>query len=188
VSQSVGTSQSRERVRTSGLLPPGRIPGKIVLEALPQETIFRSNMRICPRRRTARSAMGKFFLLVASVLILFCHAGLYAQSDKDKEADKPSTTSRVRIEVTGGDENKPVADASVYLKFAEERKVLKDRTIEFNLKTNQEGVARSPEIPKGKILIQIVAPTWKTFGEWYQVNQDEQTIKIHLVRPTTKWY
>ena len=100
----------------------------------------------------------------------------------------PPTTCRVRIEVTGGDENKPVADASVYLKFSEERKVLKDRAIEFNLKTNQEGVARSPEIPKGKILIQIVAPTWKTFGEYYDVNQDEQTIQIHLVRPTTKWY
>ena len=72
--------------------------------------------------------------------------------------------------------------------LSEERKVLKDRAIEFNLKTNQEGVARSPEIPKGKILIQIVAPTWKTFGEYFDVNQDEQTIQIHLVRPTTKWY
>jgi len=135
-----------------------------------------------------RNFAGKFVLLLVPVLLLSCCVGLHAQSDKDKGPDKPSTTSRVRIEVTGGDGNKPVADASVYVKFAEERKVLKDRTIEFNLKTNQEGVARSPEIPKGKILIQIVAPTWKTFGEWYEVTQDEQTIQIHLVRPTTKWY
>jgi hypothetical protein len=131
--------------------------------------------------------VGKFILL-ASALLLFSHAALRAQSDNDKGPEKPSTTCRVRIEVTGGDENKPVADASVYLKFSQERKVLKDRAIEFNLKTNQEGVARSPEIPKGKILIQIVASTWKTFGEYYEVNQDEQTIQIHLVRPTTKWY
>jgi hypothetical protein len=109
-----------------------------------------------------------------------------AQSDKpapDKSAvPDRHATSRLRIEVTGGDTNKPVADASVYLRFPEKKKE------ELDLKTNQEGVARSPEIRQGKVLIQIVAPGWKTYGEYHDATEAEQTIQIHLVRPTTRWY
>ena len=130
---------------------------------------------------------------VALAAVLIClpltAAAQAAQAAKDQA--KPETqdgTSRLRIEVTGGDQNKPVADASVYVKFAEERKLLKDKKIELNLKTNQEGVARSPEIPQGRVLIQVVAPGWKTHGEWYDINQSEQTIQIHIARPTTNWY
>jgi hypothetical protein len=49
------------------------------------------------------------------------------------------------------------------------------------------GVVHVPEIPRGKFLVQIIAPGWKTFGEYYEVEQAEQTINIELVRPP-KWY
>lgn len=150
------------------------------LSTISRENIFQHASR-APRRH-----FGGWIVLFVAFVLVFQHAALRAQSDKDK--GKPSDTSRVRIEVTGGDENKPVPDASVYLKFVEDRKLLKDRTIEFNLKTNQEGIALSPEVPKGKILIQIAVPGWKTYGEYFELNQDEQTIQVHLVRPSTKWY
>jgi hypothetical protein len=122
---------------------------------------------------------------VALVLALLCLPilafVLAAQSDKPAAPDKHAT-SRLRIEVTGGDSNKPVADASVYLRFPEKKKD------ELDLKTNQEGIARSPQIRQGKVLIQIVAPGWKTYGEYHDVTELEQTIQIHLVRPTTRWY
>ena len=121
--------------------------------------------------------------------VLFLSSALAAQSGKDQEKPaKPSATALLRIEVTGGDPKKPVADASVYLKFTEDRAVLRDKRVEFNLKTNQNGVARSPEIPKGRVLIQIVAPGWKTFGQWYDIDRDEQVIQIHLERPATRWF
>ena len=44
-----------------------------------------------------------------------------------------------------------------------------DKKAELDLKTNQEGIARSPEIPQGKILVQIVAPGWKTYGEFHDI-------------------
>jgi len=96
--------------------------------------------------------------------------------------------SRVRIELTGGADRKPIPEASVYLKFSKDAKSEKGKLIELNIKTNLEGIAQSPEIPQGKILIQIVADGWKTYGEWHEVTQDEQTIPIHLDRPTRKWY
>ena len=63
----------------------------------------------------------------------------------------------------------------------------KDKKIEMNLKTNLSGVCHVPEIPQGKFLIQVIADGWKTYGEYYDVNQPEQTINISLVRPP-KWY
>ena len=128
-------------------------------------------------------------LIWLAVLALCACPILRAQEAKPKsDSSKPSTTCRLRIEVTGGEQKKPVADASVYVKYGDEEKILKGKAIELNLKTNQEGVARSPLIPKGRILIQIIAPGWKTYGEWHDVTEDEQTVSIQLVRPPTKWY
>ncbi len=108
---------------------------------------------------------------------------LNAQSDKPPAIrDNRNGTSRLRIELTGGDSNKPVADASIYLRFPDQKKV------ELDLKTNQEGIARSPEIRQGKVLIQVVAQGWKTYGEYHDVTESEQTIQIHLVKPPIKWY
>ena len=72
-----------------------------------------------------------------------------AQSTKDEP--KPATppgSAELRVELTGGDTKVPIADASVYLKFTED-KLLGNKKIGLNLKTNQNGVARSPKIPQG---------------------------------------
>jgi hypothetical protein len=127
--------------------------------------------------------------LLAGIAALLCTAAprlLLAQSSGGQPEAKPAGNTILRIELTGGEEKKPIIDASVYLKFTE-AKALRDKKIEYNLKTNQSGVARSPEIPKGHLLIQIVAPGWKTFGQYYDITQDEQTIQINLERPSTRW-
>lgn len=135
------------------------------------------------RRSLSRKALA---LLAAAVClpVFFVWMGPIAvagQSDKPEKSDKHATT-RLRIEVTGGDANKPVADASVYVRYPDDKK------FELDLKTNQEGIARSPEIPQGRILIQIVAPGWKTYGEYHDISEAEPTIQIHLLKPTTHWY
>jgi hypothetical protein len=129
-------------------------------------------------------------ILTLSSLVLCFAAGLHAQdkgSDAKAKKEPAAKDSRVTIIVTGGEEKKPVDSASVYVKFVEERKFLKDKHIEMNLKTNQSGVCHIPVLPPGKFLIQIIAPGWKTFGEYYDINDVEQTIRIELVRPP-KWY
>jgi hypothetical protein len=125
-------------------------------------------------------------VLVALCICVLTPRPLAAQSPQPEAKPANSTTTALRIELTGGEARKPVIDASVYLKFTEV-KALRDKQIELNLKTNQSGVARSPGIPKGRILIQIVAPGWKTFGQYYELSQDEQTIQINLDRPSTRW-
>jgi hypothetical protein len=53
----------------------------------------------------------------------------------------PST--RVTIEVTGGDKDGPIENASVYLKYEEERKIVRNKRFELNVKTNRVGIAHS---------------------------------------------
>jgi hypothetical protein len=102
-------------------------------------------------------------------------------------APQAPTTARVTIEVTGGDKDAPVENASVYLKYVEERKIGKDKKIEMNVKTNRDGMAHVPDAPLGRVLIQIVAEGWKTYGRWYDITDAKQPIKIHLDKPP-KWY
>lgn len=132
----------------------------------------------------------KKIALTLCALVLCLASGLHAQDKGDAAKGKDTAAaqdSRLTIVVTAGDEKKPVDSASVYVKFVEERKFGKDKKIEMNLKTNQSGVCHVPIIPPGKFLIQVIAEGWKTFGEYYDVGDAEQTIHIELVRPP-KWY
>src|SRR5262249_15753529 len=101
-------------------------------------------------------------LLLPMLLLCVWHAGAIGHK-KVKPEDLPKT--RLRIEVRGGDDNRPIADASVYLRFQENPREQKGKMLELNLKTSSEGVALVPEIPQGHILIQIIATGWKTYGE-----------------------
>jgi hypothetical protein len=132
----------------------------------------------------------KSMIRVASALLLLLAVGALAQ-DKDSDAkgksDSGSKNVKLTIVVTGGEEKKPIDGASVYVRYVEERKIGKDKKIEMNLKTNQEGICHVPVIPPGKFLVQVIAEGWKTYGEYYDMNQTEQTISITLARPP-KWY
>ena len=100
---------------------------------------------------------------------------------------KPDPQARITIEVTGGDQETPVENASVYFKYIEEHKIKKNKTMELNVKINREGVAHVPDAPLGQVLDQVLAEGWKTYGRWFDITDPKQTIKVHLERPP-KWY
>jgi hypothetical protein len=133
----------------------------------------------------------KFFrcaIIVAGALIAH---GMAAQ-DSPPASEKPQTPApagqmRLTIEVTGGDKNVPVENASVYVKFVEEHAIKKNKTLEINVKTSREGIAHVPDAPLGRALVQIVAEGWKTYGHWMDITDPKQVIKVHLERPP-KWY
>jgi hypothetical protein len=135
---------------------------------------------------------------VTALLLSLCWAGTaHAQSGSSTAAQSsdghpqaaPATpaSKRLTIEVTGGDKNVAVDSASVYVKFVEVKKIGKDKKYELNVKTNREGIAHIPDPPLGKVLIQIVADGWKTYGQYYELTDPGAVIKIHLDRPP-KWY
>lgn len=121
------------------------------------------------------------------LLIAIAAHGQEKATDSSAKADSSSKDVRLTIVITGGEDKKPIDSASVYVRFVEEHKHGKDKKIEMNLKTNQSGVCHVPVIPPGKFLVQVIAEGWKTYGEYYDINQTEQTINITLARPP-KWY
>lgn len=122
-------------------------------------------------------------LLVASIAT--AHA--ISQDSAPKATPKTDQMARLTIEVSGGDSATPVENASVYIKYVEERKLKRDKQLEMNVKTNQEGTAHIPAAPLGKVLIQVVAEGWKSYGRWIDITELKQTIKIHLEKPP-RWY
>src|SRR5579864_6472429 len=110
-----------------------------------------------------------------------------ASPEPKSVAPKPDAQSRITIEVTGGEKETPVENASVYFKYIEEHKIKKNKTMELNVKTNRDGVAHVPDAPLGRVLIQVIAEGWKSYGRWFDINDAKQSIKIHLDRPP-KWY
>src|SRR5258705_13505026 len=98
-------------------------------------------------------------------------------------------TTKLRIEVRSLSD-KPIDRASVLVRFVEGRSVAKlgkkIRT-SWELKTNQDGVASVPPIPQGKILVQIIAKKYQTFGQQFDVNEEEKTLEIALKPPQSQY-
>ena len=135
----------------------------------------------------------KFFawLCLAACVVIAQQA---AAQNSPASASKPQTVppasdvqTRITIEVTGGEKGVPVENASVYVKFIEEHAIKKDKKLEMNVKTSRDGIAHVPNAPMGRVLVQVVAEGWKTYGRWLDLTDPKQTIKVHLERPP-KWY
>lgn len=93
--------------------------------------------------------------------------------------------TRLRIEVKTL-KDKPIEQASVIVRFVEGRsaaKLGKKIRTNWELKTNQDGVAKIPPIPQGKVLIQVIAKNYQTFGETFDINEEEKTVVIRLNPP-----
>jgi len=127
------------------------------------------------------------FVFIALLSALLATLPLLAQQEVPPKSSAPAPVNRLTIEITGGDANKPIENASVYLKTVEERHIIKDKKTEISVKTNQEGIAHLPDVPLGRVLIQVVADGWKPYGHWFDITDPKQTIAIHLERPP-KWY
>jgi hypothetical protein len=97
--------------------------------------------------------------------------------------------TKLTVEVKNID-GKPVDRASVVVKFVEGRSVAKlgkkIRTT-YELRTDQDGLAKIPEIPQGKIQIQVIAKNYQTFGKVFDVDQEEKTVEINLNPPQAQF-
>jgi hypothetical protein len=113
-------------------------------------------------------------------------SGAGGSSAKDKLGDDPNTT-RLKIVVTSS-EDKPVGNASVYVRFNEDGGFLhKDKLAELSFKTNEDGTVKVPPVPIGKVLIQVIAKGLHTYGKWYDIGKDPDTIQIKLEK-APHWY
>jgi hypothetical protein len=104
-----------------------------------------------------------------------------AVTAKDKKGT-PENLANLHFTVVKDDNGKPVRNASVILHPVE-----KDGTQSrggYQLKTNNDGETEDQGVPYGKIRIQVIAHGFQTFGQDYEINQQNMNIDIRLKRPT----
>jgi hypothetical protein len=102
-------------------------------------------------------------------------------------AAPPMTKLTVQVTSLGG---KPVDRADVLVKFVRGHSVVKlgkKIMTSWEMRTNQDGVAKVPSLPQGTILIQITASGYQTFGKTFDVDEEEKTLEIKLNPPQPQY-
>lgn len=124
--------------------------------------------------RIRASSFGAFLVAALFLSALAVHAA-------------PMTKLSIQVKTQSG---RPVDRASVVVKFVQGHSIIKlgkaIRTT-FELRTNQEGEANIPTIPQGKIRIQVIAKGYQTFGDTFDVSEEEKTIPITLNPPQQQY-
>jgi hypothetical protein len=96
--------------------------------------------------------------------------------------------TRITVKVTD-EAGRSIDRATVRVVFKQGRSKVKFTKItkSWEMKTSQEGIAKIPGLPKGDILIQVMAQYYQTFGETMTIEDDEKTVEIRL-KPPQKQY
>jgi len=125
--------------------------------------------------------------LLLSALLL-CSLSLFAGNIFAD--DLPQT--KLTVQVNSARSGKGIERASVIVRFQQLpdgmlKKLKRSVRTNWETKTNQEGSVAIPEIPQGKVTIQIIAENYQTFGQVYDLNQPDQTIVIKLNPPQAQY-
>ena len=84
--------------------------------------------------------------------------------------------------------------AEVVVTFIETRTVYntiaklgKNVRTSYDLRSNQEGEAKIPAIPQGKIRILVNAKGYQTYGEVLDINEEQKTVEVKLNPPQPQY-
>jgi hypothetical protein len=101
-------------------------------------------------------------------------------------ADVPMTKLNMVVKTESG---RPIDHAEVVVRFVKGHSVFKLKTLRttYELRTNQDGEAKVPGIPQGEIRIQVIAKGYQTFGQVFDVTEEEKSIDITLNPPQQQY-
>jgi len=96
--------------------------------------------------------------------------------------------TKLKIVVTS-QSGKPIERASVVVRFGDRSVVKLGKMVRtsWEMRTTQEGIADIPEMPKGKIRVQVIAKGYQTFGQTFDVPEDQRTLDIKLNPPQPQY-
>jgi hypothetical protein len=98
-----------------------------------------------------------------------------------------TTTLTVQVRTPG---DHPVDNASVVVKFVKGRakmKLGKKILTSWEVRTNQEGIAKIPPVPQGTIRVQVIAKGYQTFGQTFDIDEEQKTIEVKLNPPQAQY-
>ncbi len=102
-------------------------------------------------------------------------------------ADAPTTNIKVKVTTLSG---KPIDRASVVVRLNEGRSIVKlgkKQITHYEVRTNQDGIAKVPSLPKGEYEIMVIAKGYQTYGDKMQITEDEKTVEVKLNPPQPQY-
>jgi hypothetical protein len=114
---------------------------------------------------------------------LLCAATIALSQTTDR-SPTPTPTPRetrrtftLQIEVSAGDSADKIDGAAVHLESREE-----GARFTREMRTSRQGLVTFSRVPPGRLLIQVVARQYDTFGDDFVLTQDNQTVRVTLRR------
>lgn len=86
--------------------------------------------------------------------------------------------------------NKPVDNAEVIMDFLGSREMQKlgrKQRVHWEMRTDQDGLAHFPPVPQGTLRVQVVAKSYQTFGDKFEITEDQKTIDVKLKDPQQQY-
>lgn len=105
------------------------------------------------------------------------------QGEKNKNGNKnglhtgPEIGLSVIIEVSANESGEPIRGAEVFVKSQAQNK-----SFERTLHTNNRGIASLTNVPRGSALVQVTAKGRRSFGKYYDLKLESETIVVQLER------
>lgn len=92
--------------------------------------------------------------------------------------------TKIKVVVTN-ERGKPVDRAAVIVRFEGRSisKLGKKVRTSWEMRSGQDGGVEVPELPKGMILVQVIAKGYQTYGKRFDVDQDERTLEVTVADP-----
>ncbi len=98
---------------------------------------------------------------------------------------RAETVERTSVTVIVKDaaSDQPLANAHLTLIFQEPRKLKRDKGLSYSAKTNPQGRYKFVHIPKGTIRLVVTAERHQSFGQDFELEQDNQVVEVKLKKP-----
>jgi hypothetical protein len=124
-------------------------------------------------RRFYRFAMLAVFVALAAGLASLAQD----TSHRGRKYKAPPPTSRIDVTILRNDDGKPIENAAVIFHLGGDKG-------NMELKTNEDGKTVIDVLPTGsKVLLQVIAKGFQTYGGDYNVDKTDMTIQVKLKRP-----
>ena len=117
--------------------------------------------------------------MLAVLLGLTASLAVFAQtsSHRGRKYKSPPATTRIEVTILRNEDGDPIENASVIFHL------LGDKG-NMELKTNEDGKTVIDVLPTGsKVLLQVIAKGYQTYGQDYEIDKPEMTIEVKLKRP-----
>lgn len=97
--------------------------------------------------------------------------------------------TRITVKLTN-QYGKPVENAYVILDFLGDHKASKlgmREKLHWEVRSNLQGATHFPSIRQGKVRVQVIAQGYQTYGEVFDIAEEEKVIEVKLLPPQKQY-